>query len=63
MYARGRLSLVIANGDTRLTRGPSLFEKSLDFWRDLTRRLYGRDNDFANFFAQGERFELLGPCL
>ncbi len=61
MYACGGLSLLFANRDTGLAWGRSLFEKSLDFWRDLPLGLFGRDNDFEDSFAQGGKFELFGP--
>jgi hypothetical protein len=49
------------NRDVRLALRRSLIEKSLDFWRELTLGLYGRDNDFEVVFAQGNGFELSAP--
>jgi hypothetical protein len=61
MYACGGLSLLFANRDTRVARRQSLFGKSLDFWREPPRRLYGRDKKFENLFGQRKGFELFRP--
>jgi len=52
MYTRSGLSLLFANRDTGLARGRSLFEKSLDFWREAPLDLYGRDKKFADLFGE-----------
>jgi hypothetical protein len=49
--ARGGLSLLFGNRDTWLAWGRSLFEKSLDFWREAPLGLYGRDKKFEDLFG------------